>query len=49
MWSGWTKHGNIMLAGERTNAKENRKLMLPGIAVMETMPDKVFTSPEPVS
>ena len=45
--AGWTKHGNIMLAGERTNPKESRKLMLPGIAVMETMPDKVFTSPEP--
>ena len=49
MWTGWTKHGNIMLAGERTNAKENRKLMLPGIAVLDSVPDAVFTSPDPVS
>jgi plasmid maintenance system killer protein len=47
-WVGWKKYGDIMLAGERVNAKENRKLMLPDIAVMETVPDAVFTSPDPV-
>ena len=49
MWTGWKKYGDIMLAGERLNAKENRKLLLPGIEVIQTLPDKVFTSPDPVS
>ena len=47
-WTGWKKYGDIMLAGERTNAKENGKLMLPDIAVLESVPDSVFTSPDPV-
>jgi hypothetical protein len=49
MWTGWRKYGDIMLAGERSNPKENRKLLLPDIAVMTEVPDKVFTSPEPIS
>jgi hypothetical protein len=47
-WTGWKKHGNIMLAGERTNPADNRKLLLPGIAVLESVPDSVFTSPDPI-
>jgi hypothetical protein len=48
-WTGWKRYGDIMLAGERVNVKENRKLLLPDIAVLTEVPDKVFTSPEPVS
>ena len=47
-WVGWKKYGDIMLAGERINAKENEKLLLPDIAVMDSVPDSVFTSPDPV-
>ena len=47
-WSGWKKYGGIMLSGERTNAKEGGKLMLPDIAVLESVPDSVFTSPDPI-
>jgi hypothetical protein len=46
-WSGWTRHGKIMLAPDRINVgPEGRKLLLPGIRVMETVPDAVFSDPE---
>jgi hypothetical protein len=48
MWTGWKKYGNIMLAGERMNPTEGRKLLLPNIAVLESVPDSVFTSPDPI-
>ncbi len=48
-WTGWKKHGRIMLAGERTNPADGRKLLLPDIAVLESVPDEVFTSPDPDS
>ena len=48
-WTGWKKYGRIMLSGERTNPKDNGKLLLPDIAVLESVPDAVFTSPDPVS
>ncbi len=47
-WTGWKKYGDIMLAGERTNAKGDGKILLPGIAVFEALPDSVFTSPDPI-
>ena len=47
-WTGWKKYGGIMLAGERVNPAENRKILLPDIAVMESVPDSVFTSPDPI-
>lgn len=47
-WTGWRKYGNVMLAGERTNEKEGRKLLLHEIAVLESVPDSVFTSPDPM-
>ena len=49
MWTGWKKYGDIMLAGERMNSKEKEKLLLPDIAVLTEVPDKVFTSPDPIS
>jgi hypothetical protein len=48
-WTGWKKHGAIMLAGERLNARENRKLLLHEIAVLDSVPDSAFTSPDPIS
>lgn len=47
-WTGWKKYGGIMLAGERVNPKEDGKLLLPNIAVLESVPDSVFTSPDPI-
>jgi hypothetical protein len=47
-WTGWKKHGGIMLAGERMNPADGRKLLLPDIAVLESVPDSVFTSPDPI-
>jgi hypothetical protein len=48
LWSGWKKYGGIMLSGDRTNPKDNGKLLLPDIAVLESVPDSVFTSPDPM-
>jgi hypothetical protein len=49
LWQGWQKFGNIMLAPTRSQVGGDRKLELGDIAVMEAMPDSVFTSPEPVA
>lgn len=48
-WDGWQKYGNIMLAPHRAQLTGgDRKLELSDIAVMDQLPDSVFTSPEPV-
>ena len=48
-WKGWNKHGKMMYSSERVNAKENRKLLMPVFDMPETVPDSVFTSPQPSS
>jgi len=47
-WEGWQKYGSIMLAPHRTQVGTDRKLELSDIAVMDKLPDSVFTSPAPV-
>ena len=48
-WTGWAKHGNILLAPHRAQLTGgDRKLELGEIAVSDQLPDSVFTSPEPV-
>jgi hypothetical protein len=47
-WEGWQKYGNIMLAPNRVQVGGDRTLELGDIAVPETLPDSVFTSPDPV-
>lgn len=48
-WQGWQKYGNILLAPTRAQVSGDRKLELTDIAVFDTLPDSVFTSPEPVA
>jgi hypothetical protein len=49
LWEGWQKYGNIMLAPHRVQVgAPDHKLELSDIAVMDQLPDTVFTSPEPV-
>lgn len=48
-WQGWQRHGKIMLAPSRSQVDGDRKLELGDIAVFDTLPDSVFTSPEPVA
>jgi hypothetical protein len=48
LWTGWQKHGNIMLAPHRSHVGDDRKLELSDIAVPDQIPDSVFTSTEPV-
>ncbi|HEX3554049.1 MAG TPA: hypothetical protein VIA62_12555 [Thermoanaerobaculia bacterium] len=47
-WEGWQKYGNIMLAPHRVSVEGDHKLELGDIAVPATLPDSVFTSPDPV-
>lgn len=47
-WEGWQKYGNIMLAPKRVQVGGDRTLELGDIAVLDTLPDSVFTSPDPV-
>jgi hypothetical protein len=44
-WKGWTRHGGVMLAPERVALEGGNKLILGNLAVSESMPDAVFTSP----
>lgn len=48
-WQGWQKFGKIMLAPTRAQVTGDRKLELSDIAVFDTLPDSVFTSPDPVA
>jgi hypothetical protein len=49
LWQGWHKVGKIMLAPDRTQVGADRKLPLADLAVFDTLPDAVFTSPDPVA
>ena len=45
-WKGWQKHGKVMLANDRVNPKDGRRIHFPVLTVLESVPDAVFTSPE---
>jgi hypothetical protein len=49
LWQGWQRFGKIQLAPTRQQVGGDRKLELSDIAVFETLPDSVFTSPAPVA
>jgi len=48
-WEGWQRYGAIMLAPRRAQIGNDRVLDLSPIAVPDSLPDSVFTSPEPVA
>lgn len=48
LWREWQRHGGLLLSALRTNPESGRELRLEGIAVLESVPDSVFTSPAPV-
>jgi hypothetical protein len=47
LWKDWRRVGNVKLAGERVNPKDNRRLVFPVLATPASLPDSVFTSQEP--
>jgi len=50
LWEGWQRYGKVMLAPTRTQVGgEARKMEMGDIAVFDTLPDTVFTSPDPVA
>jgi len=48
-WGDWNKHGGVLLASERKMVGEDRELPMGDLAVFDSLPDSVFTSPEPVT
>lgn len=48
-WEGWQRYGEIMLAPLREQPREDRLLDLSPIAVHDSLPDSVFSSPDPVA
>lgn len=46
-WTDWRRYGGIMLSGGRGTMRGQR-WQLSGIAVLEEVPETVFTSPDPV-
>lgn len=48
-WEGWQRHGKIMLAPTRSQVGGDRKLEMGNLAVLDSLPDAVFTSPDPVA
>ncbi|HEX5758583.1 MAG TPA: hypothetical protein VF121_05275 [Thermoanaerobaculia bacterium] len=47
LWQGWDTFGRIKLAPLRVQLGAERRLELRDIAVADTLPDTVFSSPEP--
>jgi len=49
-WKDWERYGaGIMLSSRRVRTSDGRELTLGPIEVPESLPDSVFTSPEPVT
>ena len=44
-WTGWSRYGHILLAPNRLNPASGRDLPLSDIAVSDSVPDSVFTTP----
>ena len=45
-WSSWKRYGKVMLATDRTNAKEQERIFFPALAAPDNIPDSVFASPD---
>jgi hypothetical protein len=48
-WKGWQRFGQIQLAPTREMVGGEGKLELSDLAVFDTLPDSVFTSPDPIA
>ena len=48
-WGGWHSYGGVLLATERKMVGGDRELPMKDLAVFDSLPDSVFTSPEPVA
>jgi hypothetical protein len=47
-WGDWKSYGGVLLASERKMVGGDRELPMGDVAVFDSLPDSVFTSPEPV-
>ena len=44
-WLNWKKYGNVMLADDRRNAKDDTRIYFPVLEVAESLPDALFSAP----
>jgi hypothetical protein len=44
-WSGWTEHGDILLASERVNPRDGTRIHFPVLEAPESLPDGVLERP----
>lgn len=49
LWQGWQKYGDLMLAPTRTQVGGDGKLEFTNIAVVGSLPDSVYNSPQPMA
>lgn len=47
-WTDWDRYGDILLSPRRFNPDNEREALLSDLAVFESLPGDVFTSPDPV-
>jgi hypothetical protein len=48
LWTDWDRYGRILLSSRRFNPADEREALLSDLAVFDTLPEDVFTSPSPV-
>jgi serine/threonine protein kinase len=48
-WQGWKRHGAILLASTRVSQQDDTTIHFPVLETPASLPDRVFTSPDPVS
>jgi hypothetical protein len=44
-WKGWRRYGKILLAPDRVNEKDKRRIYFPVLEVPDAIPDAAFTAP----
>lgn len=49
LWTDWDRYGKILLSPRRFNPDGEREALLSDLAVYDSLPSTVFTSPDPVA
>ena len=49
LWKDWARHGAILLAGNRVSQQDDARVYFPVLEAPASVPDRAFTSSEPVS
>jgi len=47
-WRDWRRHGTILLAGDRVSQQDDVRIHFPVLEAPASVPERVFTSPDPI-